>query len=117
MNETSRSNPKRRRQFESQQIQQWIQEYHESSLTQKQFALQIGVGLSTFTKWIYRRARAQSPTAPKPWIEVKASKPTNGPIQSPSYRIEFTDGSRLDFSSNYAPKELEHLIGLLRCSA
>ena len=64
-----------RRHKTSEQRQQLLARYHQSQLTQRQFATRHGIGLSTLSKWL-RRASNQS-VPPVKFQEVTLPNPTS----------------------------------------
>ena len=62
-----------RRRWTSKQRQKWLARFHESKLTQRDFASQHGVGLSTLVKWL-RLERDAEPSKVK-FQEVRLPNP------------------------------------------
>jgi len=57
---SSKSNQVRRR-LTSQQRQRLLARFHESQMTQRDFAIRHGVGLSTLSKWLQREDKTVMP--------------------------------------------------------
>jgi len=72
--ETSKSGSGRRR-WTSKQRQKWLARFHESKLTQRDFANRHGLGLSTLVKWL-RLERDAVPTKVK-FQEVRLPNPAS----------------------------------------
>ena len=71
---TSKTGPGRRR-WTSKQRQRFLARFHESQLTQSEFATQHGVGLSTLSKWL-RLERDAVPAKVK-FQEVRLPNPSS----------------------------------------
>jgi transposase-like protein len=72
--DTSKSGPGRRR-WTRNQRQGLLARFHESQLTQSEFANQHGVGLSTLSKWLRLEREATSPKVK--FEEVRLPSPTS----------------------------------------
>jgi hypothetical protein len=90
------------------EVEQLISDYERSGLTQREFARERGLKLTTFQYWLYRRSRPSPPGL----VEVQ---PADRPAEAPThYRLEFPGGRALSFSGTVRPEELEQLCQLLR---
>ena len=69
-----------RRRKTAEQRQQLLARYHQSQLTQRDFAVRHGLGLSTLSKWLRRESKQSLP--PVQFQEVALSTPT------PSWAVE-----------------------------
>jgi transposase-like protein len=70
--ETSKTGSSRRR-WTSKQRQRLLAKFHESQLTQSEFATQHGVGLSTLSKWL--RLEREAPGPKVKFHEVRLPSP------------------------------------------
>jgi transposase-like protein len=71
---TSKTGPGRRR-WTSKQRQRFLARFHESQLTQSDFASQHGVGLSTLSKWL--RLEREAVPAKVKFQEVRLPSPAS----------------------------------------
>jgi hypothetical protein len=71
---TSKTGPRRRR-WTSKQRQRLLARFHQSQLTQREFATQHGIGMSTLSKWL----RLQRDAVPSKvnFQEVRLPKPVS----------------------------------------
>ena len=89
------------------EMERLIREYDQSGLTQREFAAQRGVKLSTLQYWLYRPVRPQS----SPFVEVQpAAEPSEEPRH---YRLEFPGGKALSCNGPLDLEELRELCHLL----
>jgi transcriptional regulator with XRE-family HTH domain len=80
-------------------------------LTQKEFAAQMGIGMSTLQAWL-RKANHDGGSGGSAFLAVPnllSSSPT-----PPSYRIQWPDGLSLELRSGFADQELAVLLEALR---
>jgi transposase-like protein len=76
---TSKTESKRRR-WSRKQRQRLLTKFHQSQLTQSEFASQHGVGLSTLSKWLRSEREAVPPKIK--FQEVRLPNPaTRGPVE------------------------------------
>jgi hypothetical protein len=90
------------------EVEQLISDYERSGLTQREFARQRGLKLTTFQYWLYRRVKPASAGLVE--VEVPVEARANGPTH---YRLEFPGGKVLSFSGPLRGEELEQLCQLL----
>jgi transposase-like protein len=64
-----------RRRWTSKQRQKWLARFHESKLTQRDFANRHGLGLSTLVKWL--RLEREAVPAKVKFQEVQLPNPTS----------------------------------------
>lgn len=87
---------------------EWIrvaQEFEASGLTQRQFAEQRGLVLSTLQSWIYRRRRQESQPGGEPLrllpVQVTAGSPSTGSLievlTSGGARVRFAAGTDVEY--------------------
>lgn len=91
------------------EVERLISDYERSGLTQRAFAREKGLKLTTFQYWLYRRARSNSARM----VEVPVPE-APAPVQAARYRLEFPDGKVLSFSGPVPPEELEQIYRALR---
>jgi hypothetical protein len=99
-----------------------VAQYHQSELTQRDFAEQSGISLSTLQLWLRKSAQSEtigaSCEAPvsrtqSHWIEAGILTPTSSP-SSAAIELEFPDGVLLKFSSEVDPEQVVQIIRGLR---
>ena len=87
-----------------------LKAYRRSQLSQREFATQAGIGLSTLQLWL-RRAAAPLP-APTAFVQVPnllADDP-----RAPGYRLHLAGGIEVEVRSGFPPEEPAALLRLLR---
>ena len=81
--------------------------YRRSGLTQKEFAAQAGLGLSTLSLWLRQAASAKTPgpsaLVPVPNLFAPAAPP-------PAYRLQFPRGVIVEVASGFQSEELSALL-------
>ena len=90
---------------------QIIQDYHRAQLSQKQFAAQAGIGVTTLQSWL-RKAASAIP-APRAKFLPVPNLFTAAPAHS-TYRLHLTGGMQLEVGSGFRPEELTTLLRVLR---
>lgn len=103
--------PLHRKRLRQAQRDQILQDYHRSGLSQRQFAAQAGVGLSTLQLWL-RQGASRSPVRATKFIEVPnvlRTSPTGA-----TYRLHLAGGLQLEIGSGFRPEELSTLLRVLR---
>jgi len=96
--------------FTPEQRAKIIQNYHRAQLSQKEFAAQAGIGVTTLQSWLRKAASAPSPQAkflPVPNLLNAA------PARS-TYRLHLTGGMQLEVGSGFHPEELTTLLRVMR---
>ena len=92
------------------QRNQILRRYQRSQLTQKEFAAQAGLGVSTLQSWLRQAAPAQedggSGFLPAP--NLLATTPS-----APTYRIEWPGGLTLEVRPGFAREDLVALLAAL----
>jgi transcriptional regulator with XRE-family HTH domain len=83
-----------------------LRDYQSAGLTQREFASQTGIGLSTLQLWlrqtVNRKGFIQLPNV------LRLAEPTA------PYRLHLGEGRTLDIASGFRPEELAALLPLLR---
>jgi len=92
------------------QREEIIRDYHRSQLTQKEFAQQAGIGVSTLQAWLRKapnRSAADTPAfVPLPNLLATTPLP-------PAYRLHWPGGLSLEVRAGFAAPELAALLQLL----
>ncbi|HEX4119053.1 MAG TPA: transposase [Verrucomicrobiae bacterium] len=98
-----------RKHFGAEQREKILQSYRESSLTQKEFAVQAGVSLSTLQAWLRKASEARGPSPGFVAVpNLLAARPAPA-----AYRLQWPDGLTLEVRSGFAAQELAVLLQLL----
>jgi hypothetical protein len=95
------------------QREELLSAYRRSDLTQREFARQQGIGLSTLQNWLRQTATAPTPVAP--------SAPSFLPVPNlllatpvpPAYRLQWPGGLILEVRAGFVASELAALLELL----
>ena len=82
-------------------------------MSQRVFAAQTGIGLSTLQLWLRRARSAAEPTAT--FVELPNPFPV---AAAPTYRLRWADGLVLELGHGFAAEELAGLLQVVegRCS-
>ena len=88
-----------------------LQDYRRSELPQRDFAAQVGIGLSTLQLWLRKATSRASSPAPR-FIEV--SNPLSWASAGSTYRVHLAGGMQLEVGSGFGPEELTTLLRVLR---
>jgi transposase-like protein len=86
-----------------------LQSYQRSQLTQKEFAAQAGIGVSTLAAWL-RKAAAKKEGGSS-FVAVPNLLPA--PPSGPAYRLQWPGGLTLEIRRGFASGELASLLQLL----
>jgi hypothetical protein len=87
-----------------------LRAYQRSALTQKQFAAQAGIGLSTLQWWL-RKAEAK-PLEESGFVAVPNLLPAHP--AAATYRIQWPGGLSLEVRAGFADRELAALLQRLQ---
>jgi transposase-like protein len=98
-----------RRRWTAKQRQRFLARFHESQLTQRDFANRHGVGLSPLSKWL----RVESTTA-APSIKFQEVVLPNGPLQYP-VEVVSPHGWIVRLQNDTAVQALSDLLQALPC--
>ena len=100
-----------RQNFTPAQREQVIQDYHQAQLSQKEFAAQAGIGVTTLQSWLRKASGTQRTARPKflPIPNLVGAAPA-----SSTYRLHLASGLQLEISSGFRPEELTTLLRLVR---
>ncbi|HEY5893731.1 MAG TPA: hypothetical protein VIT91_10915 [Chthoniobacterales bacterium] len=122
MEKTKRTRGRRR--WGCVEIERLLGEYRASGLTQHQFALAHGVGLSTLTRWLRRQRRRAVARLEREPVGVDLVEVTLAGSRAPDnnasscsgydYALELPGVGQLHVRRGFDGGEIEHLIGLLR---
>ena len=88
-----------------------LRAYQRSPLTQKEFAAQAGIGMSTLQAWL-RKAKLNAGGGGSGFLQVP-NLLSSSPIP-PTYRIQWPGGLSLEVRSGFADQELAVLLEALR---
>ena len=91
------------------QREKLLQSYRESSLTQKEFAAQAGIAVSTLHTWLKKAPAPVKPTAGLVAVPNLLSALPAAPL----YRLQWPGGVVLEVRSGFASDELAALLQLL----
>jgi len=86
-----------------------LQSYRRSQLTQKEFAAQSGIGVSTLAAWLRQAAVDQE--GGSSFVAVPNLLPA--PPAGPAYRLQWPGGLSLELRSGFSSGELASLLRLL----
>jgi DNA-binding XRE family transcriptional regulator len=86
-----------------------IQSYRESSLTQREFAVQAGISLSTLRAWLKKAVVPKKAESRFVAVPNLLSTLPAGPV----YRLQWPGGLSLEVRSGFAAAELAALLQLL----
>jgi transposase-like protein len=88
-----------------------LRAYERSQLTQKQFAAEVGIGVSTLHAWLRKAAatRGGGGSGFLPVPNLLSASPV-----APTYRIHWPDGLRLEVRAGFVDQELAALLRVLR---
>ena len=92
------------------QRQSILQDYRQSQMTQKEFAAQAGVSVSTLQAWL--RSAPASPSAGGSVFMAVPNLLSASPA-APDYRLQWPGGLSLEVRSGFASQELGALLQLL----
>jgi transposase-like protein len=91
---------------------QILNDYHQSGLTQKAFAAQVGIGCSTLTSWLRKAERAGADGSEAAFVPVPNLFPAAN--RTMPYRIEFPRGLTVAVASGFQERELSALLQLVQ---
>jgi DNA-binding XRE family transcriptional regulator len=88
-----------------------LEGYEQSDLTQKEFAAQAGIALSTLHAW---RRKMPDPRQPRAARFVEAPNLFAGPAADFCYRLRAPGGVELEIGRGFRSQEVAELLRLLR---
>lgn len=100
-----------RQSFTPEQRARITQDYRRGQLSQKEFAAQAGIGVTTLQSWL-RKAAGATP-APRVKFLPVPNLLNAAPARS-TYRLHLTGGMQLEVSSGFRPEELSTLLRVMR---
>jgi transposase-like protein len=106
--ENESNNRRRRTPAERAQI---LDQYHQSGLTQKVFAAQVGISCSALNSWL-RRAHTNDESNRPQFVAVPNLLATGR--GSAAYRLQWPDGFTLEVVTGFAASELSALLQVVR---
>jgi len=100
-----------RQNFTSAQREQIIQDYRQGQLSQKEFATQAGIGVTTLQSWLRKASGTQRTPRAKflPVPNLVGAAPAGS-----TYRLHLAGGLQLEISSGFRPEELTRLLRAVR---
>jgi transposase-like protein len=101
-----------RKRYTPAQRERLLQDYHRSELSQRSFAAQAGIGLTTLQLWL-RKAANHAPTSRPRFIELP-NPLSSAPASAWAYRVHLAGGVQLEVGSGFEPEELAILLQVLR---
>jgi transposase-like protein len=90
---------------------QIIQDYHWAQLSQKEFAAQAGISVTTLQSWL-RKAASANPAPRAKFLPVPNLLPAAAARST--YRLHLTGGMQLEVGSGFRPEELTTLLRIVR---
>ena len=99
-----------RKHLTSAQRDKILERYLCSSLTQKQFAAQVGIGVSTLHAWLRQAAGGRNGGG---LGFLPAPNLFSGARPAPAYRIEWPGGLSVEVRAGFAGEELAALLAVL----
>jgi len=87
-----------------------VQKYLTTQLTQRDFAAQAGISVSTLHKWLQQSATAKPADKPR---FIPLPNVISAPISGPTYRLVFPSGVALEVRAGFADQELAAWLRLL----
>ena len=97
----------------SEQRSEILQAYRRKKVTQREFAKQRQIGLSTLQSWL-RKAPADSGSKSRRFIPLPNLLASLPP--TPTYQVRFANGLALEISSGFKDEELARLLPILQRS-
>jgi hypothetical protein len=91
--------------------EQILQDYRQSQLTQKEFAVQAGLSVWTLQAWLRKVPRRPGPIHPAFLAVPNLLSAAPAP---PAYRLQWPDGLSLEVGAGFVSEELAGLLQLLR---
>ena len=88
-----------------------LEEYRQGCLTQKQFAAEVGIGVSTLCLWL--RKAANAPVSSRSQLVRLPNLLSPSPAAA-LYRFEFAGGLVLEVRPGFRPDELGALLKAVR---
>ena len=101
-----------RKRFTQAQRSQLLQEYHRSELSQRSFAAQAGIGLTTLQLWL-RKAATPAPVPGPKFIQIP-NPLGSAPAAAWAYRVQLAGAMQVEVGSGVEPEQLATLLRLLR---
>jgi transposase-like protein len=105
------------------EVEQILEEYWKSGDTQRVFAREMGVAVSTLQWWLRRarsgekekRRKSSKPTQSVSLLEVELADAPQSPVRGREiYEIELNSKVRLRVPGGFAPDDVRRLLALLR---
>jgi transposase-like protein len=84
--------------------------YQRSTVSQKEFAAQAGIGLSTLTLWLRQASVRKADRA----AFVPVPNLFSAPTAAPAYRLQWPQGLSVEVAAGFRPEELGALLQLIQ---
>ena len=94
------------------QREQILNDYRSTQLSQREFARQTGIAVSTLQLWL-RKAAVRPSLAPGAGF-VEVPNPLARASSAAAYRLHLAGGLELEIASGFRPAELAGLLRVLR---
>jgi hypothetical protein len=95
------------------QREELLSAYRRSDLTQREFARQQSIGLSTLQNWLRQTARQRQATAPAVQTFLPVPNLLSATPCPPAYRLQWPGGLTLEVRAGFVAPELAALLELL----
>ena len=92
------------------QREELLASYRGSDLTQREFARQQGIGVSTLQNWLRQTARQRKATAPAVQTFLPVPNLLSATPCPPAYRLQWPGGLTLEVRTGFVPAELAELL-------
>jgi hypothetical protein len=92
------------------QREELLQDYRQSRMTQREFAAQAGLSVSTLQAWLRKRPARQASEGP---AFVAVPNLWSASPAAPAYRLQWPEGLSLEVRSGFSAQELAALLQLL----
>ena len=92
------------------QREELLSAFQRSDLTQRAFARQQGIGLSTLQNWLRQTANLPKPIAPSVRAFLPVPNLLSAAPSPPAYRLHWPGGLSLEVRAGFVPEELAALL-------
>jgi transposase-like protein len=89
-----------------------LNDYQGAQLSQREFANQVGIGVSTLRLWLRKSGASPSAVSSAGFVEVP--NPLAQAAGAAAYRLRLAGGIDLEIASGFRPAELLSLLRALR---
>ena len=92
------------------QREELLSAFRRSDLTQREFARQQGIGVSTLQNWLRQTANLPEPMAAPVRAFLPVPNLLSVPPLPPAYRLQWPGGLTLEVRTGFVPAELTELL-------